>query len=50
MQILYQIDDLRLHGDVERAHGLVGDEELRFRRERARGRCAVSAHRRLKKT
>jgi hypothetical protein len=35
MQILHQIEDLRLYGDVERAHGLVGDDELRFRRERA---------------
>ena len=32
MHILNPIDDLRLHEDVERAHGLVRDDELRFRR------------------
>lgn len=42
MQILHQIDDLRLRGDVERAHRLVGDDELRFRRERAREADALS--------
>ena len=29
LQVLEQVEDLRLHGDVERGHGLVADDQLR---------------------
>ena len=35
LQILHQVDHLRLNRDVERAHRLVGDDDLRIGRERA---------------
>ena len=34
LQVLEQVDDLRLHGHVERGHRLVEDDELRLERER----------------
>ena len=36
LQILQQVDDLRLDGDVERGDRLVEHEELRVRRASAR--------------
>ena len=36
LQIHQQVDDLRLDRDVERRHRLVGDDERRVERERAR--------------
>ena len=36
LEILEQIEDLRLHRDVERRDRLVADDELRVHRERAR--------------
>ena len=36
LQIHQQVDDLRLDRDVERRDGLVGDDERRVQRERAR--------------
>ena len=41
LQVLQQIDDLRLHGDVERGDRLVEHEELRIRRQRARDADAL---------
>ena len=35
LQVQQEIDDLRLHGDVERGHDLVGDQQVRLDRERA---------------
>ena len=35
LELLHQVDDLRLDRDVERRHGLVADEEVRVERERA---------------
>ncbi len=35
LQILEQIDDLGLNGEVECRNGLVGDDQLRVRRQRA---------------
>ena len=35
LQVLEQVEDLRLHGDVERGHRLVADDQLRVDRERA---------------
>ena len=37
-EVEQQVEDLRLHRDVERAHGLVGDQQLGLRREAARDR------------
>ena len=34
LQILEQVDDLRLDGDVEGGHGLVADDQLGMQRER----------------
>ena len=42
LQILQQIEDLRLDGHVERRHGLVADDEARLERERARDPDALS--------
>ena len=36
LEVLEQVEDLRLHGDVERGDGLVADDELRVDGERAR--------------
>ena len=36
LQLLHQVDDLRLDRDVERGHRLVADEEVGVQRERAR--------------
>ena len=36
LQLLEQVDDLRLDRDVERRHRLVADDELRVERERPR--------------
>jgi len=35
LQLLKQVDNLRLHGDIERGHRFVGDDELRLNREGA---------------
>ena len=40
LQVLEQVEDLRLDRDVERGDRLVGDEQLRAR-ARARGRCSI---------
>ena len=37
-----QVEDLRLHGDVERGRGLVGDEQARLAREREREQRALA--------
>ena len=42
LQVLQQIDDLRLHRDVERGDRLVEHEELRIRRQRARHADALA--------
>src|SRR4029453_2187326 len=34
LELLQQVDDLRLNGDVERRDGLVGDDEVRIDRQR----------------
>ena len=34
LKLLEQVDDLRLHGHVERRHRLVGDDQLRVQRQR----------------
>jgi hypothetical protein len=36
LEILEQVQDLRLHRDVERRHRLVGDDELRVQGEAPR--------------
>ena len=36
LQVLQQVEDLRLHRDVERRHRLVAEDQLRVDRERAR--------------
>ena len=36
LQVAQQVEDRRLHGDVERRHRLVGDEQRRRHRERPR--------------
>ena len=36
LEILQQVEDLRLHRDVERRDRLVADDQLRLERERAR--------------
>ena len=35
LQIQQQVEDLRLHGDVERGNRLVGDDQRRVQRQRA---------------
>ncbi len=43
LQVLEQVEDLRLHRDVERRDGLVADDQLRVqRRARGRRRCAAA--------
>src|SRR5581483_1991656 len=42
LQVLQQVEDLRLHGDVERGHRLVADDQLRVDRERARDADALA--------
>jgi hypothetical protein len=41
LQVLQEVDDLRLHGDVESGDGLVEHHELRIRRQRARDADAL---------
>ena len=41
LQLDQQVEDRRLHGDVERRGGLVADDEPRLARERARDRDAL---------
>ncbi len=36
LELLQQLEDLRLHGDVEGGRGLVGDQDVRAQRERHR--------------
>ncbi len=49
LQIHQQVDDLRLHRDVERGHRLVADDQLRLDRQaRARCRCAGAGRRRTR--
>ncbi len=42
LQVLEQVDDLRLDRHVERGHRLVGDDELGVDRERARDADALA--------
>ena len=42
LQVAHQIEDLRLHGDVERRGRLVADDEFGFRRQRAGDRDALA--------
>ena len=42
LEVLEQVEDLRLHGDVERRDGLVADDQLRVDRERARDADALA--------
>jgi hypothetical protein len=35
LQVQQEVDDLRLHGDVERRHDLIGDEHVRLDRKGA---------------
>ena len=42
LQILQQVDHLRLHRDVERRHRLVAHDELGLHRERARDADALA--------
>ena len=42
LQIEQQVDDLRLHGDVERRHRLVGHHQRRIERQRARDADALA--------
>jgi hypothetical protein len=39
---LEQIDDLRLHGNIQRAHRLVADDQFRLDRQRARDADALA--------
>ena len=41
LELLEQVDDLRLHRDVERAHRLVADDEIGLHRERPRDADAL---------
>ena len=41
LQVAHQIEDLRLHGDIERRGRLVADDELGFGRQRAGDRDAL---------
>ena len=41
LQVLHQVDHLRLNRYVQRAHRLVGDHDLRVRRQRARDSDAL---------
>ena len=42
LQTAQQVEDLRLHGDVERGARFVGDQQLRARRERDRDHDALA--------
>ena len=42
LEVLEQVEDLRLHGDVERGHRLVADDQLRVHGERARDADALA--------
>ena len=42
LQVVEQVDHLRLDRDVERGHRLVGDDQLRVQRERARDADALT--------
>ena len=42
LQVEQEVDDLRLHGDVERRDGLVADDERRLERDRARDADALA--------
>ena len=42
LQIEQQVDDLRLHRDVERRYRLVGDHQRRIERQRARDADALA--------
>ena len=42
LEIQHQVEDLRLHRDVEGGHGLVGDHEARVQRERPRDADALA--------
>ena len=42
LQRAQQVEDLRLHGDVERGRGLVGDEQARVADERHRDHHALA--------
>ena len=42
LQVVEQVDHLRLDRDVERRDRLVGDDQLRVQRERARDADALS--------
>jgi len=46
LQLFEQIQDLRLHADVERRRGLVADDQLGLHRQRPRDRDAAGAGRR----
>ena len=49
LQVLHQVEDLRLHRDVERRGRLVADQELGLApRARARSRCAGAGRRRTR--
>ena len=49
LEVAQQVEDRRLHGDVERGHGLVRDQQASARRSaRARGRRAGAARRRAR--
>ena len=49
LQVAHQVEDLRLHRDVERRRRLVADQELRRgRKGRARSRCAGAGRRRTR--
>src|SRR4051794_6932643 len=42
LEVLHQVQDLRLHGDVERGDRLVGDDQLRLGDQRARNSDALA--------
>ena len=42
LEVAQQVEDLRLDRDVERRHRLVGDDQLRLQRERARDADALA--------
>ena len=42
LQVGHEIQHLRLHRDIERGHGLVGDHQRRLQHQRARNRDALA--------
>ncbi|MPN36896.1 hypothetical protein SDC9_184408 [bioreactor metagenome] len=42
LQVLHEVEHLRLHRDIERTHGLVGHDEARPCDQRARNRNALA--------